>query len=115
MNAGIRNEASLILSNLVITETVRNLTAKVPEALVDFDRFRETVNFEIAIPDPKVIKLAGQIIDYKDAPIVAAAVAGSANWLASYDRRHLLEFKTEIRSKFGIIVVPPDEVISHLR
>lgn len=114
VNAGIRGEITLLWSQLVITETERNLNAKAPAALSAFDRFRDAVGFEIATPDPHAVQRAAKIVDAKDAPIVAAAVAASATWIASYDRRHLLAFQPEIQAEFGVLVATPDEIMSHL-
>ncbi len=69
------------------------------------------------LPDPvepvnAVVLKVAKIIEAKDAPIVAAAIAAQAEYLATYDRKHLLVKKTEIKGTFGIIVATPDEILA---
>jgi predicted nucleic acid-binding protein len=115
INAGLRHELVLVWSDLVVAETERNLQAKAPAAVAVFDLFRSSLTIETAVPDSRTTLRAAGIIDPKDAPIVAAAVAGAASTIASFDRRHLLAFRHEILAEFGIVVATPDEVIGDLR
>lgn len=58
----------------------------------------------------KILKTA-KIVEAKDAPIVAGAVASKADYLVSYDRKHLLRHKKEIEANFKLKVVTPDEIL----
>ncbi len=46
-----------------------------------------------------------------DAPIVAAAQAAGATYLASDDRRHLLAKRAEIEQAYGMVTATPDEIL----
>ncbi|MEZ4522034.1 MAG: PIN domain-containing protein [Thermomicrobiales bacterium] len=115
INAGLQHEVVLIWSDLVMEETERNLRAKAPAAVPIFQAFRQTAQIEVASADRQTTQRAEETVDPKDAPIVAAAVAGGASWIASYDRRHLLAYRDEIQSEFGVIVATPDEIFRQLR
>lgn len=52
------------------------------------------------------------LVEVKDAPIVAGAVKAKADYLVSYDRKHLLQYKQEIKENFKLKVVTPDELIN---
>jgi predicted nucleic acid-binding protein len=112
--AGLRGEVTLIWSDLVSTKTERNLQTKAPNAMPAFRRFRDRLHIESITPDPAIIRQAEAVIDPKDVPIVAAAIAGGADWIASYDRRYLLSFMQEILDAFGIATAPPDEILTNL-
>jgi predicted nucleic acid-binding protein len=64
-------------------------------------------------PSGLVITVA-QTIAAKDAPIVAAALAAQADYLASYDRKHLLSQAAQIQSSFHLTVTTPDRIIGIL-
>lgn len=52
-----------------------------------------------------------EVVELKDAPIVAGAISSKADYLVSYDRKHLLHYKEEIRTRFKVRVVTPDKLI----
>ena len=54
----------------------------------------------------------GRVVAVKDAPIVAAALHASCAYLATYDRKHLLQQRSTIKEHFGITVAKPNEVLS---
>jgi predicted nucleic acid-binding protein len=65
-------------------------------------------------PTQAAVEQAAKMIESKDAAIVAAAVAARAQYLATYDRKHLLAKKAEIGEIFGITVATPDEILATL-
>lgn len=107
----LRNEIWVIVSDLVVEETQRNLTNKAPEALPALQLFLEALNPEVVSPTKALVKRIARVIEVKDAPIVAGAVTVKAEYLVSFDRKHLLKQKQEIEKGFKIKVVTPDELI----
>jgi len=108
--AGLRGDYVLHVSTLVLRETEGNIIAKAPHAL---DMLIYITN---ALPAPVTPSLtavedAMRLVEPKDAPIVAAAVLVKADYLASYDRRHLLAKRMEIEQAYGIMTATPDDIL----
>jgi len=61
-------------------------------------------------PTKRQILKATKIIEGKDAPIVAGAIFSKADYLVSFDRKHLLQHKKEIEASFKLKVLTPDKV-----
>jgi predicted nucleic acid-binding protein len=98
-----------IISSDVIEECERNLRAKAPEALPLFLTFL-TLLVHRAEPTAERVAQAAATIEPKDAPIVAAAAVAKVDYLASYDRRHLLAKRAEIEEAYGIVTATPDDI-----
>ncbi len=110
VNRGFRGEYELIISADVIEECARNLRAKAPEALPLFVAFLTLLTHR-AEPTTERVAQAAATIEPKDAPIVAAAALVKADYLASYDRRHLLAKRAEIEEAYGIVTATPDDIL----
>lgn len=106
-----RGELKVVIGDLVIEETRRNLTNKAPKALPALQLFLEGLNPEVVSPIKALVLKVSKVIELKDAPIVAGAISSKADYLVSYDRKHLLQHKKEIKTHFKIRVVTPDELI----
>ncbi len=111
IKSSLNNEIVVIVSNLVLEETQRNLTSKAPEALDALRYFLEALNPEVVIPGKTLVRKVSKIVDLKDAPIVAGAIFSKADYLVSFDRKHLLAHKREIEIHFKVKVVTPDEIV----
>jgi predicted nucleic acid-binding protein len=111
---GLRGRFRLCLSTLVLRETERNLSKKRPKALPFFETLRATLSFVVVDPPTSSVLQIARTIEAKDAPIVAAAVAAGATYIATYDRRHLLGKKAEVQGNFSVTVATPDEILSRL-
>lgn len=109
--SAFRGEVKVIISDLVLEETERNLSEKAPKALPAFQLFKKVFDPEIVKPNKSLVKRVAEIVDIKDAPIVAGAIQGKADFLVSFDRKHLLKYKEEIETNFNIKVATPDEVM----
>ena len=107
---GMRGEVELVVSNLVLEETERNLGRKAPRAVPLFRFLVGVVPLTVVNPGPGLIAQAAEVVDPKDAPIVAAAEESQVEWLATYDRRHLLSVAPQILKRFGLRAVTPDRV-----
>jgi len=110
----IRGNASLVISELVIQETERNLANKAPNALPAFHQFLDAVSFEFVRPTKQQILQAAAYIALKDAPIVAAAKRAQVDYLVSLDRRHLVGLP-EVAQKSGLRIVLPNQFLEEIR
>ena len=110
LRRGFRGDLELSVSPLVLEEVERNLARKAPEALPDFRSLRDLLAVQLIEPPKPLVLAVARVVVLKDAPIVAAAVA--ATYLATYDRRHLLRQKDEIKAQFALLVATPDEVLA---
>lgn len=106
----LNNKFKIIISDLVLEETARNLSNKAPKALPALQLFLETLNPEVVSPNKSLVMKASEVVELKDAPIVAGAVTAKADYLVSFDKKHLLQQKQKIEAKFKIKVVIPDEL-----
>ena len=112
IDAGARGQIELVVSQNVLAETERNLYRKLPDALRTFWAQRD----RLAVVDPSyelVISVA-EHIEPKDAPVVAGAIAADAEYLVSYDRRHLLGEADLIYQLYRIQVVTPDYLVARI-
>lgn len=62
-------------------------------------------------PTKRQIFKAAKIVVGKDAPIVAGAITAKTDYLASFDRKHLLKYKGDIEASFKVKVVTPGDLI----
>ena len=103
---------SLIISTLVLQETERNLRRKAPRALPAFAILRDLLRSRIVDPPEALTQEVSEIIDPKDAKIVAAAIHGKATFLVTYDQRHLLSEADRVFERYGVRIVRPDVVFA---
>ena len=112
--AGLRQELALALSQLIVTETERNLAKHAPRAVPLFQSLLPVLTPLVVDPSPRMVHRAEQVIHPKDAPIVAGALAARARFLATYDRRHLLSQAEALRAAFRLIIATPDQILAVL-
>jgi len=112
---GFQGDVDLCISSLVLEESERNLRLKAPEAVTDFGIFRDLLVTRLIDPPESLVRFVAEVVVWKDAPIVAAAVVAGARYLATYDRKHLLSQQPVIESHFEIIIATPDQMLSHRR
>lgn len=110
--AGIGGQCRIFLSNYVIEEARRNFTLKRPALIPFFESFYPLFA-HFADPDPEHLHLVASfsaLKDSNDIPIIAGALQAHAEYLATYDKRHLLSIKDEIHTTYGLAVVTPQEL-----
>ena len=112
--AGAREQLKLWVIAFVLEETHRNLSHKAPAALPAFALLRHALSANISRPSKALVLRVARLIELKDAPVVAGAIAARAQYLATYDRRYLLNRADVIRDTFGVVVATPDEILSEL-
>ncbi len=111
---GLEGSVALAISDLVLEETKRNLTKNAPLALPYFTVLADLFSPFITNPTKVQVLKAAQIVHLKDAPIVAAAAKGNADYLATHDVKHLLSHAQAIADAYGITVIAPAELLSIL-
>jgi predicted nucleic acid-binding protein len=111
---GMEGSIALSLSDLVLEETKRNLTKNAPSALPSFAILADLFSPVIIQPTKGQVLKAAQIVHYKDAPIVAAAVKANADYLATHDVKHLLSHAKAIADAYVITVLTPADLLSVL-
>jgi predicted nucleic acid-binding protein len=111
---GLEGSVTLALSDLVLEETKRNLTKNAPSALPYFTILADLFSPFIINPTKAQVLKAAQVVHLKDAPIVAAAAKGKADYLATHDIKHLLSHAQAIEEAYGITVIAPAELLSIL-
>jgi predicted nucleic acid-binding protein len=92
---GSKGQIILVTSSLVITEVERNIGRKAQLRLPRLRQILDVLPFEIVEPSVELVASETAKIEPKDAPIVAAAVAGGVRFLVTYDVKRLLAQATQ--------------------
>jgi predicted nucleic acid-binding protein len=111
---GLEGRVSLVISELVLDETKRNLKKNAPEALLYFTILADLFSPGITNPTTADVRKAAQVVHLKDAPIVAAAAKAKVEYLATHDVKHLLAHARAVEQAYGITVLTPAELLSVL-
>jgi putative PIN family toxin of toxin-antitoxin system len=114
---GLRGEIAITVSDVVLEETRRNLSQlprRSDEALAQLERFLTVTAFTQVEATKKQIERAAKYTVAKDAPIIAAAKKGKADYLVSLDRRHLVGVP-EVAKRSRLRIVLPEELVKQLR
>jgi len=101
---------TVVISDHVINEVLRNIQKKLPDALPLFEKLFETLPFQLVQVTQKEITSACKHINTHDAPVLAAAISGRVDWLVSLDK-HFLRLKGE---EFGFKVGTPGDFLEQL-
>jgi predicted nucleic acid-binding protein len=114
LRRSLSSEVDLVTSQFAIEEAETTLLRKAPEQVVYFKALLETLEIEIT-PEPTKEELlaAASYTAMKDAPIIAAAIAAQADYLVTFDRKHLLN-PPEVAKKSGLVIATPGEVLENL-
>jgi predicted nucleic acid-binding protein len=100
-----------VVSQQVLEEVQRNLSYNYPEKTAILDILLEQLPLEVAAnPTKSEVLGAAEYVALKDAPIIAAAINAQVDYLATYDRKHLLNPKI-VTEKSGLSIVTPDMII----
>jgi predicted nucleic acid-binding protein len=105
----------LVVCRQVLDETERNLRKKLPAALPVFAELMMAINLEI-VPDPspeEVVRWQA-VVEPKDAPILAAAVAASPDRFLTLDVKDFIE-PTHVAEKSGLRIETPAEFVQAIR
>lgn len=110
----IQGQVALVISDVIQEEASRNLNAKAPQALPFLDQILSIVPFETVVPSKEEVLAACAFTEFKDAPIVAAAVKARADSLVSLDRAHLVDV-AKVSEGAGMPVLTPGGLLKILR
>jgi predicted nucleic acid-binding protein len=110
----VRSEIELVVSHYVLEESHFNLTAKNPDLAGAVKLLLDVLALEIAETDTTGVKAAAQYTVLKDAPVVAAAIAGDCQYLLTFDRKHLLD-QPDVAAKSGLTIITPGDLLGILR
>lgn len=108
---GHQRKVALIVSELVLEETRRNLHGFAPDTLPLLDRLLDAIPFWKVQPTKSEVLLAAKYTELKDAAIVAAAIRAKADYLTTFDRQHLIN-PVEVSQQSGLTIVTPDIVVA---
>jgi predicted nucleic acid-binding protein len=109
---GVADVILLVISLFVYEETEKRLGDKWPQGLPYFAEVRRIVGAQTDIPPDVLVRQALEVLDDpNDAPVVAAAAHCEADFLATYDRKHLLAKRDVLSHTFGFEVATPAEIL----
>lgn len=98
-----------LASEQVITEVVRNLENKMPDALPLFHLLVNRCVRVVANPTPAEIHAVSEAAHLKDRPILAAAVREGCDYLTTFNLRH---FQPGVES---VTVLQPGDLVQRVR
>jgi len=95
----------------VVSEVYRNVQKKLPGSLAYIYTLFKELPFELIDPTEEDMEQAKELINEKDASILAAAMTGKVDWLLSLDKHFL---KANIEDKIGFRICAPGEFLYKL-
>lgn len=96
-----------------ITEIERNLKKKMPGIIPIYKKYLPVINLEIvALPSPEAVEKLSKHIAGKDAPVLASAISGKADYLVTGDKKDF--FKPGLKGKYGFKILGPSEFIEEI-
>ncbi|MBI3261247.1 hypothetical protein HYZ64_02650 [Candidatus Berkelbacteria bacterium] len=102
------------MSHHVLKEARGNIRKNLPRALASFERIIKAVKPRIVqAPSEKAITRVAEIIDAKDAPILAAAITAKVDYLVTLDQRHFKTVTVKQNAPFPVLI--PAELTTLLR
>lgn len=112
LRLGLAGEVSLITNQTAIEEAERNLERKAPEAAAVFRAILAAFPIGV-LPAPTQLEFeaAAAVAVAKDAPILAGAVAGRADYLVTFDRQHLIGLDVSSLAPTLVIATPGDVLV----
>lgn len=94
----------------VLVETERNIAAKIPAALPNYLAIINGLNtLEVSAPTLREVKAAQEIINPKDAPILAAAIKAQSDYFITLDVKHF--DLLEVKEKSGLNIMTPGKFV----
>ena len=115
LRLSLEKRVQLITNQIAVEEAERNLERKAPEGVAIFWAILNAFPIEVlSTPDITEIQAAGEYVVLKDAPILAGAVASGAEYLATFDRQHLIGIDVgRIAPKLAITT--PGDILGQIR
>jgi len=103
----------LIVSHQVLVEAERNIRKKLPQALPNFVEQMTALQLEV-VPDPPedISTQWEEIIEEKDAPILAAAILAAPDRLITLNTK---DFTDEVARQTNMLIQTPAKFIQEIR
>ena len=112
LRQALEGAINILVSGDVLIEVRRNLEAKAPETLADYELLVERLPLIIIEdPTPEAIKRVSHYLNPKDAIILAAAMAAQPDYFVTWDRKHFLS-DPAIAEKSGLTIITPDDLLT---
>ncbi len=110
-----KGHVELVTNEIAVIEANRNLASKNPEAVVLFKILIATPIITV-FPKPLIaeVEAAAEYTELKDAPIVAGAINANADYLATFDQRHLIN-PLEVAQKSGLVIATSGDILARIR
>jgi predicted nucleic acid-binding protein len=105
----LEKRVQLITNEIAVEEAERNLERKAPEGVAIFRAILNAFPIEVQPAPGKVeVEAATVYVVPKDASILAGAIACKADYLATFDRQHLIGIDVSRLAPELIIATPGD-------
>jgi hypothetical protein len=98
-----------LTSQYAVNEAERNLLAKLPAAMPAFRLILRAAVEVIPDPPSSVVQSVANQAHAKDAPILAAAISGAADFLATFNVRH---FRPR---EIPPVILQPGKILAQIR
>jgi predicted nucleic acid-binding protein len=112
--AGSEGRVTLLVSDFILLEVQRNLTRRYPDKLPVYETLVKNTPLTVVNPSKEEVLTAAQYTVLKDAPVIAAAIKANTEYLATYDRKHLID-PPEISEKSGLRITTPDRILQAIQ
>lgn len=110
-----QGQIELVTNAFVIDEIERNLAQKQPDAIIVFRALlRSNLATVYKYPAKEDVLLAASYTAIKDAPVVAGAISSRSHYLATFDRKHLIN-PAVVAQNAGIIIATPGDILNQMR
>ncbi len=103
---GASGEVTIIISQFVMRETIRNLLGLKSPPLNELEQIVQNASIELVDATKQAVLDAAKLITLKDAPIIAAAKFAKVNMLVSMDKKHILN-RPELEDYINAPIVTP--------
>ena len=111
----LEGEIEIIISPEVLIEVRRNIRRKAPTLEMELMNTIHAMNLTItSSPRDALVIDFEAFVEPKDAAIVAAAVTAKVEYLATFDRKHLIN-PSQVSERSGLIILTPGETLRILQ
>lgn len=109
LRLSLEKRIRLITNQIAVEEAQRNLERKAPEGSAIFRAILNAFPIEVRpAPSKTEVEAAAVYVVSKDAPILAGAIACKADYLATFDRQHLIGIDVSHFAPKLVIATPGD-------
>ena len=115
LRLSLEKRVQLVTNQIAVEEADRNLERKAPEGVAIFRAILNAFPIEV-LPEPGMaeVQAATLFVVLKDAPILAGTIEGRADYLATFDRQHLIGIDAS-RVAPELVIATPGDILSLIR